>query len=170
MAGSEQRGARSAQEDLFEGSVCIFVPLPDTAPAALARMESLWRALGAEVQTMSPEAHDRLVARISHLPHLAAAALMQVIGEEEAAFAGGGLLDTTRIASGDAGLWRDICAANSAEIGAALESLVSQLEEIRELLEEENFDTLERLLSDSKARRDRLAARRGGRNPTDADQ
>jgi prephenate dehydrogenase len=160
MAGSEQRGAAHARADMFEDSVCILTPLRETPPEELNRVRSLWQRLGASVHEMTPAGHDRLVARISHLPHLAAAALMRCLSAREGHFAGGGLLDTTRIASGDPRLWRDICETNSEEIGSAISCCAEALQEMRAMLEEGRFEALEELLADAKRKRDSLLARR----------
>jgi len=160
MAGSEKRGPESAVEGLFEGSVCIFTPLDGTPKEALTALRKMWEAVGARVHIMDAAAHDRLVARISHLPHLVAAALMRVITPEEGAFAGGGLIDTSRVASGDPKLWRDICESNAPQIAAALKACAGALETLRGMLEEGRFDELEEALREAKLKRDGLIERR----------
>jgi prephenate dehydrogenase len=91
--------------------------------------------LGARVSTMSPEDHDRVMAYVSHLPQLAASALMEVVGrgasDDGLRLAGKGLADTTRLASSPADVWRDICATNSDKIGEALDVLIAQLTALR---------------------------------------
>jgi len=160
MAGSEQRGASAADEALFEGSFCIFTPLPDTPEQPISRLRRLWEGLGAQVRRMSPSQHDRLVARISHVPHLAASALVAAVDEEALLFSGGGLIDTTRIASSDPELWCDICESNSAEICAALEEYVALLERMCRLLSQGSFDELREILRQAKMKRDSLLSRR----------
>lgn len=163
MAGSEKRGAGNAREGLFDGSVCIFTPLEDTPGPALAALRAIWQAVGATVHVMAPAEHDRLVARISHLPHLAAAALMATVSPEEGAFAGGGLTDTTRVASGDPKLWRDICESNADQIIAALQAHGAAVADLRMLLAQGRFDELEERLREAKQKRDALLDRRAGR-------
>ena len=156
MAGGERRGAGNAEADLFERSVCILTPLPHNRQPDLDRIRALWAAVGAKVHTMSPSEHDRLVARISHLPHLAAAALLRAIEAEEGALAGGGLMDTTRIASGDPALWRDICETNPSEISAALDAYIEILERIHGMIASGDFGGVQSLLCEAKQERDGL--------------
>ncbi len=157
MAGSERHGAANAREGLFEGSVCILTPLPETPQVPLERVRALWESVGAAVHEMDTAAHDRLVARISHLPHLAVAALLQTIDEAEGELAGGGLMDTTRIASGDPALWRDICKSNPCQIARAIESYTQVLQRIRAMIQGGRFDEIESFLSEAKRRRDDLS-------------
>ena len=158
MAGSEQRGPRAAQADLFEGAVCI-VTAPEEPPTPVRQqVTAMWEALGANVIRMEPEAHDRLVARISHLPHLAAAALMQVIEEGEARLSGGGLRDTTRVASGDPRLWVDICRTNRDQIHRALSDYIGLLQNAADAVQSGDLEPLRRLLEEAKGKRDRTIA------------
>jgi prephenate dehydrogenase len=154
MAGSEQHGPLAAAEDLFEASVCIFTPLPGTPASALDGMRSLWEALGARIHEMEPARHDRIVAVVSHTPHLAAAAIARTVSEKQGQFAGGGFIDTTRIASGDPRLWRDICESNPAEVCRALDALIHQLLKLRQLFETGRYDGIQQYLQDAKDKRD----------------
>src|SRR5262249_56378703 len=99
------------------------------------RVAALVPALGGEPRIISPEAHDRMLASLSHLPQLTASALMQVVGDavghEGLALAGRGLADTTRLASSPADMWRDIAATNADEIGPALDALIAVLQDLR---------------------------------------
>jgi len=156
MAGSEQRGPQHAREDLFEGSVCFFTPLDGTPQGELDRLRALWEGLGAAVHVLDAAAHDRIVSRISHLPHLAAAALVRSVTGEEAAFAGGGLTDTTRIASGDPALWRDICESNAEDVARALKDFAGVIGEMRAMVADGRFDELQDLLRAAKDKRDGL--------------
>jgi prephenate dehydrogenase len=103
--------------------------------------------LGAAPRLMSPEAHDRLLAFLSHLPQLTASALMRIVGEEAGtdglALAGRGLADTTRLASSPARIWREVCATNADHIGVALDQLIEDLQALRGDLA--NGETLERI-------------------------
>jgi len=160
MAGSEQRGAENARAALFEGSVCILTPLPEATGPPLSRVRGLWEGVGATVREMAPADHDRLVARISHLPHLAAAALLHTISAEEGMLAGSGLVDTTRVASGDPSLWRGICETNPEQVAAALDSYVEVLRRIRSAIADGRFTALEQALREAKDKRDGLLAAR----------
>lgn len=156
MAGSEHRGAPHATEDLFEKSVCIFTPLPDTPSNELKKLEHLWTALGTTIREMTPEEHDRTVAAVSHLPHLAASCVARCVNRQQGQFAGGGYTDTTRIASGDPRLWRDICESNADEVNAAVETLIERLQELRSYLSRDQFDEVQQFLADAKQKRDSI--------------
>ncbi|MFW5982661.1 MAG: prephenate dehydrogenase [Candidatus Brocadiia bacterium] len=156
MAGSEKRGAPNASEALFENSTCILTPLPGTPADKLSRIRELWEAMGAAVHEMSAEEHDRTVAAVSHLPHLGAACVARIVAEKDGRFAGGGYMDTTRVASGDPRLWRDICESNAGEISTTLESFAREINTLRELFRQEDFDAIEEFLARAKQRRDRI--------------
>ena len=118
MAGSEQEGVDGADAELFRGAVWVLTPVEHTDPAAHALVRSVVASFGADVVELSPERHDELVAVVSHVPHLTAAALMTLAAEgaeDHAALlrlAAGGFRDMTRIAAGHPGIWPDICAEN----------------------------------------------------------
>jgi prephenate dehydrogenase len=126
IAGSEAAGAAAARADLFRGRLCVLTPTPRTRPEALARVRALWEGVGARVEEMSPNVHDEILARVSHLPHLVAYALVDALanarvdGRPVLPYAAGGLRDTTRIAGSLAELWRDIVLANAGPLRAAL--------------------------------------------------
>lgn len=124
VAGSEKQGAGAARADLFQGRRCVVTPLDGKPEEAVERVEALWCAVGAVTIRMSPEAHDRLLARTSHLPHLVSAALAETIGRDRAAevgtFCGPGFCDTTRLAAGSVPMWRDILETNRAAIESEL--------------------------------------------------
>jgi prephenate dehydrogenase len=140
LAGSAQSGLDYAREDLFRGRPWILTADESTrtAPAVQRAMDKLTafaQGLGAVPRTMTPEAHDQLVAALSHLPQLAASALMQVVGDrvgaEGLSLAGRGLADTTRLAASPADIWKDIAATNGDNIGAALDALIAVLKDLR---------------------------------------
>jgi prephenate dehydrogenase len=105
------------------------------ASAALEQLSAFIRALGSEPRTLTPDAHDRLMAFLSHLPQIAASALMQVVGDavgpEGLALAGRGLADTTRLAGSPSDIWRDIAATNADQVGPALDELIALLKNLR---------------------------------------
>jgi prephenate dehydrogenase len=135
LAGAAVGGVESARADLFSGRPWILTPSSDTSGAAQAGVSSLAEALGARVHLMTPDAHDSLVAYLSHLPQLAASALMHLVGKrtgaEGLALAGRGLRDTTRLASSPPDIWRDITASNQDNIARALDELIAVLLELR---------------------------------------
>jgi prephenate dehydrogenase len=160
MAGSEQSGPLAASADLFEGSVCIITPLTNTSPESKGAITRMWNALGARVVSMTPQAHDRTVARISQMPHIAAAALLAVLDDADAALCGKGLLDTTRVASGSPDMWLDICKTNRERIRDALTDYVKVLKETADALDEGNLGRLRAVLEMAKQKRDRLLEKR----------
>jgi prephenate dehydrogenase len=135
LGGAAVSGLEHARPDLFEGRPWLFTPSGDGAGPALDKLFAFVTALGAEPRVMTADTHDRLLALLSHLPQLTASALMQVVGEgagvEGLALAGRGLVDTTRLASSPADIWKDIAATNGDEIGRALDALIDLLKALR---------------------------------------
>ena len=156
IAGSEQRGVAYARADLFEGATCVVTPTERTPPEVLECVKATWQAVGMTVRVLSPTMHDRLLAEVSHLPHAVAAALVLAISRDAEPLVGPGWADTTRVASGDAALWRDILLTNADEVAAALERFQGTLAALRSALRKKDAAKVEALLAKSKARRDRL--------------
>ena len=165
IAGAETAGPAAARADLFRGRVCVLTPTPATDMAALSRVRALWEAVGARVEEMAPAAHDELLARVSHLPHLVAWALVGAAGKARAAgkrpleYAGTGFRDATRIAASPAMLWAEILLANRGPIGNALVDLRVALAELEQLLARGDADALARALEAARALRVRLEER-----------
>jgi len=113
---------------------------------------------------MSPDRHDQLVARISHMPHLVAAALIEGAERKDLWYAGGGLMDTTRVASSDPDLWCDIYDSNREEVCRALDEHISLMRRVREMVDDNNFEELHRLLDRARRKRDELMAERADFN------
>ncbi len=160
MAGGEQRGPEYARADLFVGATCIVTPSRHTPGALARRAERFWRMLGGVTVRMTPAAHDRAVARVSHLPHLLAALMVRLQRPRELPLAGSGWLDTTRIASGSPPMWRQIILTNRAAVLAALDDADRELLRLRDLVEAGDGPGIERYLAAAKKRRDALLARR----------
>ncbi|CAN5197220.1 prephenate dehydrogenase [soil metagenome] len=137
MAGSEQDGVEAADPLLFSGAVWVLTPVAATDPRAHSLVRSVVTSLGAEVLELAPEDHDAMVAVVSHVPHLAAAALMGLAAERAIAhgallrLAAGGFRDMTRVAGGDPGIWPDICTENATAIVELLTALEARLAAIR---------------------------------------
>jgi prephenate dehydrogenase len=162
MAGSEQSGIEAARRDLFDGAVCIVTPREDTDKAALQIVHDFWKTLGCNVRTLAPQEHDEIVARISHLPHVVAATVVNVVcndGAHPLNFVGPGFKDFTRIASGPAEMWTEICLENRQEIARALEQLIEELGKTRAALENADAVELRALLKRAKHFRDELKFR-----------
>ena len=166
VAGSEQRGVEAARADLFQGNLCILTPTPRTPPDVLERVTATWTGVGMTVRLLSPADHDRLLAEVSHLVHVAAAALVTAISAEAEPLVGPGWVDTTRVAGGDPALWRDILLTNAAELAKALRKAEGVLDEFRRALEAGDAPRIQDLLAAAQARRRRLLeARDEGRSP-----
>jgi len=140
IAGRELPGVASSDPHLFEGKLFITTPVPETDPAAIARVEHLWQCVGCRVERMDAQEHDRVFAAVSHLPHLLAFALVAQIAREEDAErklgkAGAGFRDFTRIAASSPTMWRDVCIANRAALIAELGGYRALLAELQGALE-----------------------------------
>jgi prephenate dehydrogenase len=135
IGGAEHGGFAFARADLFRGRPWILTPDGSAAAETIDRLTGFIQSLGARATTMDAEEHDRLMAFLSHLPQLTASALMDVVGEAADSsglrLAGRGLVDSTRLASSPADVWREVCAANAADIGAALDRLIARLQQLR---------------------------------------
>lgn len=149
LAGAARGGIEFARADLFLGRPWFLTPGEAAPEAARARLERFVAALGAAPRRIGADAHDRLLASLSHLPQLTASALMAVVGKavggEGLALAGRGLRDTTRLASSPPGIWRDVCATNADELAAAIDRLVAVLLEMKADLR--TGDALERVFT-----------------------
>jgi prephenate dehydrogenase len=156
LAGSEQRGIDAATDGLYDGATCILAPSANTDPdgSGLVALRAMWQAVGCVVKEFSPDLHDRLLAEVSHLPHVVAAALVNTVSEDALPLGATGFQDTTRIASGDPGLWVDICMANREGLQASLKQMQSELAEFQAAIESGNAETLARLFAEAKSVRD----------------
>jgi prephenate dehydrogenase len=158
MAGSEQSGLAAAREDLFDGAVCVLTPTAATDPAALAAVRELWSAAGCVLREMGPAEHDRAVARVSHLPHAAAAALVHAAvgaNPEFSELGGGGYRDSTRIAGGPESLWTEIFLDNQDELLKGIADLQTALDTLKIAIENGNRNAIEDFLSDARRLRSR---------------
>ena len=156
MAGSERSGFDAADPDLFEGRLVILTPIARTPAGAVARITAFWEALGAHVRCLDVEAHDRGVAAISHLPHLAAYGLVGAAGEDALGLAGRGFADTTRIAASAESLWMDIVRGNRGPVLAALAGYRDLLGTWEAMIREGRWADLETELGRARALREKL--------------
>ncbi|HET9689794.1 MAG TPA: prephenate dehydrogenase/arogenate dehydrogenase family protein [Acidimicrobiales bacterium] len=137
MAGSEQVGLDGADPDLFVGATWVLTPTAATDPSAYATVAGVVTALGATPLVLAPEVHDRVVAVVSHVPHLTAATLMNLASTAAVEhgtllrLAAGGFRDMTRIAAGSPAIWPDVVEANREGIVAVLDELIAALGEVR---------------------------------------
>lgn len=165
MAGSEREGWTAARADLYSGAPYFLVPPPGASAPALALVESLVRQLGARPLVLSAQEHDAQVARISHLPHLTAAALVHAAVRDDLLGVGGGFLDSTRVALGSPELWREILGWNRSALLAALSDLQAELTAVGRVLQEGDETLLTDWLAGAQRRRAELKDFRGGRQP-----
>jgi prephenate dehydrogenase len=171
MAGSEVSGVDNANADLFRNAAYILTPTDRTDADGLKILHSLIGAIGARVFTMSPAAHDAAVAVISHLPHLAAAALVNVAESERGQIsnlfklAAGGFYDMTRIAGSPSDLWVDIAGANKEAIEKAVADYQVELETMLELVRDADNEGLSSKLERARAVRNNLPRLREDENP-----
>lgn len=145
LAGSEKKGVLNASPSLFEGAMVFVTPTPATEPLVTDVIRELWEALGADVVEISPEAHDEIVARTSHLPHIVAALLvagLRALGPEGSQLVGKGFLDTTRIAASDPEMWAEICLENLEQIREAMATFRRDLDEFDLYLSEGSYEKL----------------------------
>jgi prephenate dehydrogenase len=159
MAGSERAGYAVARVDLFQGASVIVTPTATTDGGAVKRVTDLWEATGARVVTLDPATHDRVVAAVSHLPHLVAFALVDAVRAFEpgaTALAAGGFKDTTRIAAADPAIWREIFLSNRDALARSVEAFRTALDAIERLVLKGDGDRLEALLSSIKHERDAI--------------
>lgn len=156
IAGSEKRGLEYARDDLLTGAACILTKTAGTHAASVALLEQFWTRLGCFVQVMSPRRHDNIFGRVSHLPHITAAALVNANHPRDLEFAGRGFIDTTRVASGPANVWSDILMTNAPTCLEGIDALIAQLQVIRKAVESGDEKKLIRLLEQAAQKRSKM--------------
>jgi prephenate dehydrogenase len=163
MAGGEKQGVLAARADLFDNAVCVVTPTRKTNAPALRKVEALWRDVGARLLRTTPEAHDEFVSRSSHLPHLLAATLANLVldpklPKEQAVLCATGFRDTTRIASGSPEMWRDIALTNRKYLGRTLARFVADLGKFQAALKRGDARAIAKYFETAKHRRDNWCA------------
>lgn len=169
IAGREASGVEAALPDLYAGRNVVLCPLAENRPADVARIEALWRAAGAHVRTMDPAEHDRVLAAVSHLPHLLAFAFIdRILDTPDAALkfsiAAGGFRDFTRIAASSPEMWRDVCLANRGALVAELDAYLDVLARLRAAILAGDGATLHAVFARSREAR-AAWQERGARDP-----
>ena len=158
LCGSEKTGVTHASADLFVGAACAVTPTEQSDAEAVAKVNEFWGALGGTLINLTAEAHDNIVARTSHLPHVVASALVNaILGKSyagESDFIGAGFADTTRLASGSPAMWRDIALTNAEAIQKAINDLQNELGELKNALASKDAAALENFFEEGKALRD----------------
>jgi prephenate dehydrogenase len=164
MAGAEKTGVAAARENLFENAVCVLTPTKKTNLAALKKLKNFWKSLGARVLKMDAAQHDLLVSRTSHLPHVVAATLANLVlspanPKQQAALCANGFRDTTRIASGSPEMWRDIALANRKNLSRSVDVFVAELKKFQSALKSDDSKAVEKYFATAKQRRDNWCAK-----------
>lgn len=168
MAGSEKSGVEYATPELFEGRIVAITPTDRTDRDAVEAVVDVWHAIGAQTIEVSPERHDEIVARTSHVPHVIAALLVSLVQEIDSEttrkLAGTGLRDSTRLADSSSEMWRDICMTNNANIREGLREFRKFLDQTIESLAQKDDERLLALFRDIVAYRKTLFGDRDNRN------
>jgi len=167
IAGKEKTGVAAGSENLFTGARCILTPTKTTDQEALEQVRNLWQETGSIVMTMDPHLHDKILGAVSHLPHVAAFALMnalidiraQVPSLDFAGHSGGGLRDTTRIAASSPEMWRDIFLWNRDNLTAFIETYERSLGELKQLIRTGDAAGIEKVLERAKQEREKVPAK-----------
>ena len=172
IAGKEKTGVAAGSETLFAGARCILTPTAQTDPVALEKVRALWEAAGSIVLDMDPLLHDKILGAVSHLPHVAAFALMTALADvrdhgvpelDLAGHSGGGLRDTTRIAASSPEMWRDIFLWNRENLLQLIETYQRHLGEFKRLIAAGDAAGIEKQLEIAKHEREQLAPRTPGK-------
>jgi prephenate dehydrogenase len=168
IAGKEKTGVAAGSDQLFKGARCILTPTERTDGHALELVRQLWQETGSVVLVMDPHLHDRILGAVSHLPHVAAFALMNALADlrdrhlptlDLAGHSGGGLRDTTRIAASSPEMWRDILLWNRDNVVSFIEHYERALEELKRLIKSGDAAGIERALERAKGEREKLNVR-----------
>jgi prephenate dehydrogenase len=163
MAGAEKTGVAAARSDLFANAVCVLTPTKKANAAAIRKLEQFWKSLGARILKMDAAQHDLLVSRTSHLPHIVAAMLANLVlnpanPKQQAALCANGFRDTTRIASGSPEMWRDIALANRKNLSRSVDAFIADLQKFQRTLKRSDAKAVSKFFVTAKLRRDNWCA------------
>ncbi|HOX57939.1 MAG TPA: prephenate dehydrogenase [Candidatus Paceibacterota bacterium] len=170
MAGAEKMGVVAARADLLANAVCVVTPTRKSSSAAVQKVEQFWKAVGCRILRLTPETHDELVSRSSHLPHVVAAQLANLIlspnrPKEQATLCANGFRDTTRIAVSSPEMWRDITLANRKNLLRALAVFTTGLQQFKRALKAGDGRAVSRFFEQARQKREEWAAHAGSRSP-----
>ena len=152
IAGTENSGVEAAFSTLYENRKVILTPLPESCKEAIDAVRDLWEIAGAEVECLTPEHHDRVLAATSHLPHVVAFSIVDTLAtlqesEEIFRYAAGGFHDFTRIASSDPVMWRDVCLTNREAVLTMMDKLMEDLAKVRMQIEQNDAEGMEKMFA-----------------------
>ena len=169
IAGKESSGVGEGSVDLFANALCLVTPTANTDPRALRTVQHVWETMGAVVRSIDPFVHDWILGAVSHLPHVAAFALMNALTDLEQQtdagnndrcslldYSGGGLRDTTRIAASSPEMWRDIFLWNADNLLMMTEAMEKHLQRFKALLQAKDGPGLAREIAKAREARQRL--------------
>jgi len=168
IAGKEKTGVIAGSDQLFKGARCIITPTTTTNPHALEQVRAMWQETGSVVLTMDVHLHDKILGAVSHLPHVAAFALMNALAEirdqqipslDLESHSGGGLRDTTRIAASSPEMWRDIFLWNRDNVVTFIEAYERSLSQLKQLIRVGDAAGIEKELERAKQEREKLSTR-----------
>ena len=173
IAGKERAGIEHAESTLYQDRRTILTPLPTTSIHRLQAAHAVWTAIGSQVSTLTPEAHDATFAAVSHLPHLLAFAAVNALTAQPqgAAFldmAGPGFRDFSRIAASDAAVWRDILSANQAEVLTQVAHFRAALDQFENALKQGDTAALQGLIQQASEIRSAWTLKTGTTDDTGA--
>ena len=163
MAGGEKMGVQAARTDLYANAVCVLTPTKKSKAAAVRKLEQFWKSLGARTLRLDAAQHDLLVSRSSHLPHVVAAALVNLVldpahPQTQVGLCATGFRDTTRIASGSPEMWRDIALANRKNLCRSVDTFMAELKKLQVALKTGDAKKVESFFATAKSRRDNWCA------------
>ncbi len=164
IAGTEESGFTASFAGLYRGARCLLTPGATSTPAAVALVRGLWESVGMRVETLAAATHDRILAVVSHLPHVVAYALVNAAAQADAglpgllSYTGGGFRDFTRIAASHPAMWRDICLDNRDEVLKAFDEFLTEAGRLRSLIAAGDGPGLEEAFCAARVVRRSLAA------------
>lgn len=163
MAGGEKMGVLASRADLYHNAVCVVTPVKNSNAGAVRKVEKFWQSLGARILRLGPAEHDAIVSRTSHLPHVAAAALVNQVlhprsSKTQVGLCATGFRDTTRIASGSPEMWRDISLANRKNLARSLDVFMAELKKFQTALKRSDVKSVENFFATAKQYRDNWCA------------
>lgn len=156
IAGSEQRGIEFARDDLFERAICILTTAKKTNRQAVQTLKRFWSRLGCSVKLMRPAEHDRILANVSHLPHITAVSLMNASSIKELPFAGKGFMDMSRIASSPTDIWADVLVTNESNVIRSVDKITAELGKLKRAIKNGGKKQIEKLLKAARSKRSAL--------------
>ena len=163
MAGSHLQGLANARVDLFQGAHCAITPHGNCPSAAIDCISAMWQAVGCSVHRYLPEDHDQAVAEVSHLPHILSSAAAMALTDRGLPLAATGYRDTTRVAAGNAAIWREILLHNKEAVAYQLECSIADLQRLLNAVEGEDEGAVEAWLQEGCDAREKFDSHRSSR-------